>query len=293
MRQERKNGMDVFLVPNLDKVGTLACVEEVSSRFAAMGYCCRMSEEFRFQFGALPVEFDSPERILSRCALVVTIGGDGTILHAAKSAARHDKPVLGINTGRLGFLATLEMQQLSQLALLKTGEYRVEERMLLEVKIETPQGVSSHLALNDAVLSKGASRILDFDLSCEEHLVARYTADGVIIATPTGSTAYSLSAGGPVVSPRTEAMVMTPLCPHSLMARTMVFGGEETLTLRMNSCNKGEARLEIDGETSIPVGRDDRISIGKAAEKVKLVNIGSRPFYEIVNQKIMKRDQIL
>lgn len=293
MRRERKNGMDIFLVPNLDKAGTLACVEEVSSRLAAMGYCCWLQEGFRSQFGTLPVHFDSPEQILARCGLVVTIGGDGTILHAAKSAALQDKPVLGINTGRLGFLATLEMQQLSQLALLKTGEYQVEERMLLEVKRETPQGVDSRLALNDAVLSKGASRILDFDLYCQEHLVARYTADGVIISTPTGSTAYSLSAGGPIVSPQTEAMVMTPLCPHSLMARTMVFGGGETLTLRMNPCNKGEAHLEIDGETSIPVGQDDRISIGKAAAKVKLVNIGNRPFYEIVNQKIMKRDQIL
>lgn len=285
--------MDVFLVPNLDKEGTQACVKEVCARFEAMGYGCWMGEEFRFQFGELPVRFEPPAQALDRCGLVVTIGGDGTILHAAKSAARHGKPVLGINTGRLGFLATLEMQQLSQLALLKTGEYRVEERMLLEVTVETPQGRSAHLALNDAVLSKGASRILDFDLSCGEHLVARYTADGMIVATPTGSTAYSLSAGGPIVSPQTEAMVMTPLCPHSLMARTMVFGGEETLTLRMNCRNKGEAHLEIDGETSIPVGKDDRISIGKAAAKVKLVNIGSRPFYEIVGEKIMKRDQIL
>lgn len=285
--------MDVFLVPNLDKVGTLPCVGEVLSLFSAMGYSCWMSETFRPHFAALPVCFDRPEQILPRCGLVVTIGGDGTILHAAKDAMLHEKPVLGINTGRLGFLTTLEMQQLSKLALLKSGEYRVEERMLLEVRHEMPRSVNTYFALNDAVLSKGASRILDFDLYCEEHLVARYTADGMILATPTGSTAYSLSAGGPIVSPQAEAMVMTPLCPHSLMARSMVFGGEETLTLRMNPRNKGEALLEIDGETSIPVGRNDLISIGKAPVKVKLVNIGSRPFYEIVNQKIMKRDQIL
>ena len=285
--------MKVFLVPNLDKEHTVSCVEEVCRQLTQRGVACWMESCFEPAFSHLPLTFGQFEPALESCDVVITVGGDGTILHTAKSVMQYKKPILGINTGRLGFLATLEMHQLDRLEGLITGDYRVEERMLLRISHYRGTGCRYYFALNDAVLSKGSSHIIDFDLYCGNDLVVRYTANGVIIATPTGSTAYSLSAGGPIVSPFAQAMVMTPICPHSLTGRSMVFGAQENLSLRINEKNTGEAFLEIDGETNIPVSQGDEIVIGRAEEKIKLINIGNRPFYDIVNQKIMKRDPLL
>ena len=285
--------MKVFLVPNLDKEHTVSCVEKVCRQLTQQGVSCWMESCFEPAFSHLPLTFEKFEPALESCDVVITVGGDGTILHTAKSVMQYKKPILGINTGRLGFLATLEMHQLDRLEGLITRDYRVEERMLLEIFHYSVAGCRHYYALNDAVLSKGSSHIIDFDLYCGNDLVVRYTANGVIVATPTGSTAYSLSAGGPIVSPFAQAMVMTPICPHSLTGRSMVFGAQEKLSLRINEKNTGEAFLEIDGETNISVSQGDEIVIGRAEEKIKLINIGNRPFYDIVNQKIMKRDPLL
>ena len=183
--------------------------------------------------------------------LIVAVGGDGTIMHVAKHAAQFELPVLGINGGHLGFLAGMEIGDPEVLRLLFDGTYTVEERMLLEV---TPQAHNtSYLAMNEAVVSRGAlSRLVDLTVTGDSGEAIRYRADGIMIATPTGSTAYSLSAGGPVIDPQVSCLLLTPICPHSLYARSLVFSAQTTLCVQAANGQKNTF-LTVDGEVEIPL----------------------------------------
>lgn len=220
--------------------------------------------------------------------LVVAIGGDGTIMHAAKCAAGRDLPVLGINSGKLGFLAGLEVNETDRLQALFTREYEIEERLLLDVTVDGDAG--THLAMNEAVVSRGAlSRLVDLTVVSGGQDVMRYRADGVMIATPTGSTAYSLSAGGPVVDPSVEALLLTPICPHSLYARSYVFSAETELTVRPTASD-GNTFLTVDGEREISLLPGQAVTVRRSAMTAKLIRLKKQSFYDILNHKLINRD---
>ena len=219
--------------------------------------------------------------------IVYAVGGDGTIIHTARHASRADKPILGVNLGRLGFLAGVERDELHLLRRLFDGSYTVRRHMMLDVTVHGAAGEKTYCALNDAVVSGAQSKIFDFGLSVDGSETYRFRADGLILATPTGSTAYSLSAGGPVLDPQMDCILFTPICPHSLFNRSTVFSADKRLTVSADSEYSGDVFLTVDGDDPIRIARSDTISVRRSERATLLIKMDDRNFYDIVNRKIL------
>lgn len=225
---------------------------------------------------------------LPRADLLLCFGGDGTILHAARDAAAHDLPILGVNMGSVGFMAELERSELSRLTQLAQGDYTTEERMMLDVKVFRGEKLlSQDLALNDAVFSKGSiARVAEIEVWADQVLVQQLMGDGIIVATPTGSTAYSMSAGGPIVEPTSQCLIVTPVCAHQLAVRAMVLGAERTVTVQMPKGSRKNIYLSVDGGKAIRLTSNERVEICRSKHTIRLVQLVSRSFYQVVNQKL-------
>ena len=223
--------------------------------------------------------------------IAIAVGGDGTTLSVAKKASFNNKPTLGINAGRLGFMSGLEKNELELLKDIVNGDYNTEKRMMIKATvIKNSEVCGEYHCLNDAVISRGdLARLIDINMFCEGRPVTGMRADGIIVATPTGSTAYSLAAGGPVVSPDNSCFVVTPICPHSLVNRSIVFSSDKELTLTVGNDKNVNVYLSIDGESSIPVDSDTQIIISKSEYSAKLIKVKPDNFYEILNKKIIER----
>ncbi len=286
--------MNVLVMPNVDKKHAVECVCAVARRLRDLGAQAALDSRYQQSIPPdVPVRYGDFEDLLRGCDCVIAIGGDGTILHSTKHAAVLAKPVLGINLGRLGFMAGLEYNELDLLGRLLTREATADRRMMLEIIHRTQTKTTCYLALNDAVVSKGSlSRIIDLDVLCCGKTVGSYRADGIIVSTPTGSTAYALSAGGPMIEPSLDSIAMTPICPHSLVARTVIFSGDKTLQIRPRFDGPEDDReifITIDGEQAIPLGPNDELTIQKSQVSATLLNLNGREFYEIINQKFLGR----
>lgn len=279
--------MKLLLMPNLDKKNVVECVRQVCDLLSPKAELW-MAETKREHFpGCQGLRFGKFDDLLRACDFCIAIGGDGTIIHTAKHAVLLDKPVLGINLGRLGFLATLEMGELELLHKLETGDYTVEERMMLSVVHRSKNGEQTYRALNDAVLSKGAlARMIDLNISCKGKGVGSYRADGAIFSTPTGSTAYSLSAGGPVIDPTIDCITLTPVAPHSPFGRTIIFNEQSVISVTPARPEQ-EIYLTVDGEQGIPIELGDEVLISKSKTSVKLINLTSKLFYQVLNEKLI------
>ncbi len=234
--------------------------------------------------------FSEMEKELPTAQILLCFGGDGTILHAAKDACAVETPILGVNLGSVGFMAELEQGELAKLTRLSTGEYTVEERMMLEVQvIHEGRTVCRETALNDAVITKGAiARIIDLSVYGDGKYIADFSGDGVIACTPTGSTAYSMSAGGPIVEPTTKAIVVTPICAHSLHVRPLVLGGDRQVSARMGKLSRKTAYLSVDGGKAVKLSAGDRVEISRSQSVTRLVRFNSKGFYEVLAQKLGK-----
>ena len=228
------------------------------------------------------------EEELPRADLLVCFGGDGTILHAARDATLHGVPILGVNMGSVGFMAELERTELSLLVPLAQGHFVTEERMMLDVQVfRGGRPVSQDLALNDAVFSKGSiARVADIEVLADQVLIRQLMGDGVIVATPTGSTAYSMSAGGPIVEPTSHCMIVTPVCAHQLAVRAMVLGAERTVTVQLPKGNRKSIYLSVDGGKAIRLTGNERVEISRSQHTIRLVRLVGRSFYQVVNQKL-------
>ncbi len=284
--------MKIFIMPNLSRKNALSCAEDAICRLHAAGATILLDEKHQSAFSAFDfVSFLSSDQALTDCDLVIAIGGDGTILHTAKSAMTKDKPVLGINAGRLGFLAGLETDEMNCLEMLVKGAYTIDKRMMLKVTRQSANGTQDRFyALNDAVISKGGlAKIVDLEILCGAEKVISHRADGIIFATPTGSTAYSLSAGGPVIDPSIDCISMTPICSHSLLSRSIIFSDETTLTVFAKVDDEHEAYLTVDGEQSVQIADGDRITVEKSEIFVRFLKLLDKPFYEIMNEKILEK----
>lgn len=220
--------------------------------------------------------------------LVISLGGDGTLLGAARLFAEAGVPVLGINLGHLGFLTAVEPENLeTALSDLVSGRYTLDERTLLQAAIwRRGQLVERALALNDVVVTKGAfARIIAVSCYIDDEYLTTYPGDGIIVATATGSTAYSLSAGGPIVNPSLNCLIITPICPHTLSARSIVISGTETLRARVSS-DHGDIMLTVDGQKGYPLEPEDNIVVTQAECKAKLVRLPGQQFYRILRTRL-------
>lgn len=274
--------MTVAVLPNLDKRGSSQVVEKLGLLLKKEGIEAYLPDTI-----CSPNFKTAPEDELYRLAdLVITIGGDGTIIRYAKRAALDNKPVLGINAGRMGYLANIEQNELHLISKLINNEYNVEERMMLNVEVfENGEKVNEFSALNDAVITSGfISRIIDISVSVGRDTI-NYLADGLIISTPTGSTAYSMSAGGPIIDPSTENICITPICSHSLSAKPILLGVNNEITLKSFSKKRTEIYLTVDGRKVANVKPYTEIKITKSKIAVKLIRLNDRSFYKTLSIK--------
>ncbi len=229
---------------------------------------------------------------LKNTDIAIVLGGDGTIIRAAKAAAVYGVPVCGINMGKVGFLATAEISEINTMAeRILAGSYKIENRMMLEVRIKSLKGMSeSMLVLNDIAIGRGSyPKMIELTLSDEEDFLDSYRADGIIISTPTGSTAYSLSAGGPVAAPEVEMMLLTPICAFDLQTRSMVLPADRELSVTVGGKPSANAVLSADGQEDITISTNDKIIIRKSKYYAQLINIGGRSFYSVLRKKLGRK----
>ena len=234
-------------------------------------------------FRYLPIE-----AVYSEADVIIVLGGDGSILEAARRASVKGTPILGVNLGHLGYMAELELSELSLLHRLFTGEYTVEKRSMLKVEIFNGTELKSFChALNEAVISNGSvARIIDLELRENGHPVSTYRADGLIISTPTGSTAYSMSAGGSIVDPRVACVCVTPICPHSFAARPLIFSDASSLEVRNVCAREKMLYLTVDGRINFEFYRNQTVRISKSDLETGLIRFKENAFYRKLCQKL-------
>lgn len=274
--------MIVAVIPNLDKRGSSDVVEKLGKILKSLNIEAYIPDSI------CGTDFKhAPEDMLYKIAdLIITIGGDGTIMRYAKRAAIDNKPILGINAGRVGYLANIEQNELSLLSKLKSEEYIIEKRMMLSVSvIENGKVINQFNALNDAVITSGfISRIVDISVTVGTDSI-NYRADGLILSTPTGSTAYSMSAGGPIIDPLTESFCITPICSHSLSAKPIILGADNTVTLKAFSKKRTDIFLTVDGRKVASMKPFSEVKIIKSDSFVQLVRLNDRSFYKTLSYK--------
>lgn len=246
---------------------------------------CALLSDSGFQ----PALFDDASVSELRGALcMITVGGDGTILHWGKLAAMCGVPLLGVNRGRLGFMATLEPSDIARIPEILSGKLTISRRMLMSVEIHRADGsCETREALNDVVAERDrSSKLPEFRISCGDSEVSRVHADGVIFSTPTGSTAYALSAGGSIIAPDMECVECTPLCPHTLFSRPMIFSAAKPIKLRVVSYQGSVVTVSVDGERGIPFGDGDELVLWRFDKPLELIEAGEG-FFGAVRDKLM------
>ena len=284
--------MKTAIVVNLSKENAIYCAKQIVKLLRLNGAeICMLSECKPFYSDKKIVFSDTIEELFLQCDVAVTVGGDGTIIHAAKYAAPCKKPIIGVNVGRLGFAADVEADEIGQLTRLLSGDYYSEMRMLLDIAVVKNNKSKHYLAVNDAVMAHGQlSKIVDFQLSLDDEIISKYRADGLLFSTPTGSTAYSLSAGGPILAPQMECILMTPVCPHSLFSRSVLFDGKSELSVMVKIPLGCSCVLTIDGEENINICDSDKVIIRKSSQRLELLSIHKRNFYKRLNEKLKERE---
>ena len=238
------------------------------------------------------IRFSRLDRELNWADLVICFGGDGTILHMAKAATRHRIPILGVNIGTMGFIAELESSELQDLARIARGEFSVDSRMMLDVVIRRGQDVVFHdLALNDVAVTKGAvARIVHLNVCCDGVQALNFGGDGLLVSTPTGSTAYSLSAGGPIMEPDARSILLTPICAHDIVSKCIVTSDRRTITISMSPSARRNAFLSVDGGRAFKMNMGDVATITCSRMETRLIRLKDRSFYDIINKKLKHHD---
>ncbi len=233
------------------------------------------------------LRFSRLDRELPTADAVICFGGDGTILHMAKTATRHGLPILGVNIGTMGFMAELESGELQLLSRLAEDDYSLDSRMMLDVTVHRDRDIIFHdICLNDVVITKGAvARIVHLTVKCDGVQAMECGGDGVIVATPTGSTAYSLSAGGPIVEPDANSILVTPICAHDVASRGFVAAEKRVITVGMSHNARRNAFLSADGGKALRMNMGDVVTIRKSDLATKLIRLKDRSFYDVVNMK--------
>jgi NAD+ kinase len=278
----------IGLIPNWQKENTALVVEQIHAFFQGRDIALYTADSKQSNLSvnvSLARELAAWPELID---LIIVVGGDGTILRAARDLAHWEIPILGINVGHKGFLAEIEVEQMDRyLQYLLSGRYDYRERMMLEAIVRRGgKEQARHLALNDIVISRGPfSRIIKLDTYINGEYLESYSGDGIVVASPTGSTGYSLSAGGPIINPALELLIIIPICPHSLYNRAVIITGSESVELKVGS-GQSQAVLTADGQVGLTLEDNDAITVRRAAQKVKLVRFADNSFYRLLRQKL-------
>ena len=283
--------MIVSVFPNRYNEKSISTAIGVITKLIEFGCAVYCSQEYKNDFKALNICYGKESEIIENSDFVVAVGGDGTMLSIVKKASLRGKFTFGINTGRLGFLTAAESHETNLLEKLINGEYIVDRRMMIKTQvIKDGEILAENYSVNDAVITRGElARLIDISVETQNSRVLKIRADGLIFSTPTGSTAYSMAAGGPVVSPDTSCFVITPICPHSLVNRSYVINSETELFANVDSDMNNNSYLSVDGNKSIQIPSGAIIKISKADHSAKLIRIKPDDFYDTLNKKIIER----
>ncbi len=281
--------MRIALMPNLTRKEAFKTVEGICESLKKLGaeYC--FTYEYKDDFAFTNAEFLSPDEAIDGCDAVIAIGGDGSIIHAAKLAAVKQKPILGINAGRLAFMAGLENNELDLLGCLINGEYTLDKRLVLKTGVICgDEIINCDYCVNDTLITnKEKQRMTEIDVALDGSVFNSYLCDGILISTPTGSTAYSLSAGGPVVDPELESILLTPLCPHSLVDRSLIFRPDAVITVESSEDNP--LCISNDGTEPVDIEPGCKAIISRAEFTANFIRIKSDNFIDILYKKLAQR----
>jgi len=280
----------VILTPNPYRDRDFATVRKAAKILEEAGIeakiCLPFEVDRTFQ---LPrdLRFSRLDREMNSADMIICFGGDGTILHMAKTATRSGIPILGVNIGTMGFMAELEATELEDLKRLAAGQYSIDSRMMLDVTVLRDRDIIFHdMCLNDAVITKGGiARIVHLAVQCDGVQAMECGGDGLIVATPTGSTAYSLSAGGPIVEPEANSILITPICAHDVVSRCIVASDKRVIKVGLSRNARRNAFLSVDGGKALKLNMGDVVTIKKSNCQTQLVRLKDRSFYDVVNLK--------
>lgn len=270
----------IYVLPNSDKPRAVEAAEGIAKQISDLG--------FTAEIGEIPRCISDGEK-LSDADYLVVLGGDGSIIQVARSVIPAKIPIIGINYGNVGYMAALNCDDISALSSILSGDHTVQNRMMLDVDIikEDKSVRSLTCALNEAVVSNGPiPHLVEFDLYCDGKLCQHLRSDGIIIATPTGSSAYSMSAGGPVLDPSLCCICATPICPHHLNSRPVIFRGDSVLEIRNASCRNNYIYLSVDGKEVFEINSGDVVRIARSKHTASIVSTGNDSFIEVLNSKI-------
>ena len=280
--------MNNFLVVvNPDKDENLAVTLKIKETLEAHGAFCRIKKDYD-----LNINNNLTEEIIGDAECILVLGGDGTLLHVAGETENMDIPLLGINLGTVGFLTECEVSNIeSMISRLLSDDFSIEERMMIKGVVNSASGLRyMKRALNDIVITRaGFSRIIGLEVYVDGQVLDTYEADGVVVCTPTGSTGYNLSAGGPIVSPDASLIVITPVSPHSLTAKSIVLSGNEKISIviaKKRKTQETEAIVSFDGASGMGLSVGDRVDIYKSGKITKLIKMSDINFYEILRNKL-------
>ena len=282
--------MTVYISPNPGKAMAYGISQRAAQILLTHGAQVLMQDGLQAECMTMGVVYLPQKECLERTDVILTIGGDGTILHEANLSLEYRKPILGINLGRCGFLATCEVDEMeAKLSAVARGEYFLDNRMLLYVRVLGDNSWEGH-ALNDVVMTKGRlQQAVDFSIYCDDILVEHYRGDGVIVATPTGSTAYSLAAGGPILDSQTKGIVVTPICPHSLASPAMVFAQERKINLCVGQVADEEVFISCDGNAGYSVKAGATAEVRLSDQVVQLITFSKADQFQAIDQKLRGR----
>lgn len=285
--------MIISVFPNHYNINSIPVAARVIEKMQQMECSIYCPLQFQGMFSGA-VFYDDENNILASCDYVIAVGGDGTMLSVLKKASLLGKCTMGINAGHLGFLTAAEGHELDTLEQLMTGNFAVEHRLMLKAQILLDgKVIYENYAVNDAVINRADfARLIDIEVRREQSSILRVRADGMIFSTPTGSTAYSMAAGGPIISPDTACFVITPICPHSLLNRSYVISAETKLYAGVHIDKDNTAYLSIDGESAIPIKNGAEVRLMRAEHMAKLIRVKAHDFYDTLNKKILERSLI-
>ncbi len=277
------------MVPNLTRDRALTVTKEVCAGLRDIGVSFAFDNSLANALGCIDgSNFENEQSLYTGCDIVIAVGGDGSVMRAAKTAALYGKQVLGIKAGRLAYLCGLDANETELLSCLVTGEYSVCRRMMLRAElIRNGEVVHSENCLNDIVFGRGtAIALCDVNVSVNGKPTADYVADGVIVATPTGSTAYSMSAGGPILEPTLDAVLLTPICPHSLVSRPYIFSSDTVFDITCTPMRSGdETGFSCDGGDTVKLREGDSVRVHKSDLYADLISVKQDNFIDVLNRK--------
>ena len=279
----------IALIPNQKKDKDFIHTKHIIEYFSMKNTAVYIDEQLRKFIGGLDyIKYIKYDDIFDICDLIVVLGGDGTIIRVSAKASKKNIPIIGVNLGTIGFMSEIEADETSLLDNLYTGNFKIEHRMMIDVCLEKANGdiIALDSVLNDAVVKGHMAKLIDISLVCGDNNAKKYRGDGIIIATPTGSTAYSMSAGGPIIEPTVECFCVTPICAHTLANCPLIFSHDSVLRVHNINSREKEAYLTLDGHTSIELDENDTVKMTKSRFFTKLIIIKDIAFFHVVRNKI-------